>query len=132
MLDSLKKRPGSLRWPPRQRFGTTETGKAALSASDESITLLRAAGRMERTDLEGLQAQWASQHGVDPADAAILGEFVGKEKLPREVQAALDDCGVSLGEVQAAVDRLFTAGLLAPAGGGGPIPPSERVKSDFE
>ena len=122
MLDSLKKRPGSLRWAPRQRFGVTEVGRAALSAYQESIAQYQARIDKDRSDMDRLQTGWAETYKVTPADATILGEFAKKDLLPREVQAALDDCGTTLREVQAAVDRLYTAGLLAPTGGGGPLP----------
>jgi hypothetical protein len=127
MLDSLKKRPGSLRWPPRQRFTVTESGRVALNEYAEAIERYHAGSLSLRDELTSLQKHWADLHKVDPTDAAILGEFATEERLPREVQASLDDCGTTLPEVQASVDRLFTAGLLAPAGGGGPLPPPNEA-----
>ncbi len=124
MLDSLKKRPGSLRWPPRQRFLATEQGKAALLQYEEAIKGYQQGFERSRDSLDKVQGSWAEQFKVVAADASILSEFASaKEKLPREVQAALEDCGTSLQDVQAAVDRLYLAGLLQPAGGGGPLPP---------
>ena len=120
MLDSLKKRPGSLRWPPRQRFILTEVGRGALMEYSEAIERYHSSG-LGREHLEEAQRGWAQAHKVADLDAAILGEFADRERLPREVQAALQDCGVSLPDVQAAIDRLYTAGLLGPVGGGGPI-----------
>ncbi len=125
MLDSLKKRPGSLRWPPRQRFTLTESGRIALAEYAEAIERYHASGQ-GRDQLEAAQHGWAESHKVDGRDAAILGEFAARERLPREVQAALEDCGVSLADVQAAVDRLYTAGLLGPLGGGGPLSSDPR------
>jgi len=122
MLDSLKKRPGSLRWAPRQRFGVSEAGRAALAAYEESIARYQARIAKDRSDMERLQKSWAETYKVAAADATILGEFAKKDQLPREVQVALDDCGTTLREVQEAVDRLYTAGLLAPTGGGAPLP----------
>ncbi|MGC4114096.1 MAG: hypothetical protein QM765_05605 [Myxococcales bacterium] len=122
MLDSLKKRPGSLRWAPRQRFGVSETGRAALAAYEESLAQYQARITKDRSDMDRLQKAWAETYKVTPEDASILGEFAKKDLLPREVQAALDDCGTTLREVQAAVDRLYTAGLLAPTNGGAPLP----------
>jgi uncharacterized protein YukE len=122
MLDSLKKRPGSLRWAPRQRFCATEAGKAALAAYADSISRYQSRVDRDREELEKLQDEWALSFKVTTADAMILGEFAAKDRLPREVQNALEDCGTTLREVQAAVDRLFTAGLLCPVGGGGPLP----------
>ncbi len=129
MLDTLKKRPGSLRWPPRQRFTPTETGKQALAEYREAIERHQTMDR-SREGLERLQREWAETHKVDPADAGILSEFEVKDRQPREVQAALADCGTTLNEVQAAVDRLFTAGLLAPVGGGGPLPSGPRTQHE--
>ncbi len=120
MLDSLKKRPGSLRWPPRQRFTLTESGRTALAEYTEAIERYHASGQ-GREQLEAAERGWAQNHKVEGRDAAVLGEFAGRERLPREVHTALEDCGVSLADVQAAVDRLYTAGLLDPVGGGGPL-----------
>lgn len=125
MLESLKKRHGSLRWAPRQRFLATERGRAALAQYEEAIRGLHLRGG-ERQALEELQQGWGASFQVSPQDAAVLGEFGAAERLPREVLGALEGCGTSLQEVQAAIDRLFTAGLLAPAGGAGPLPPRER------
>ncbi|MBI5545232.1 MAG: hypothetical protein HY901_15185 [Deltaproteobacteria bacterium] len=122
MLDSLKKRPGSLRWAPRQKFGATEQGRAALAAYEEAISQYQARVQKDRQELERLQTAWAETHRVTPLDAAILAEFAVKDRLPREVQSSLDSCGTTLREVQAAVDRLYTAGLLAASGGGAPLP----------
>lgn len=135
MLDSLKKRPGSLRWAPRQRFGVTEAGRAALAAYEESLAQYQARISKDRSDMERLQTGWAETYKVLAEDATILGEFSKKDLLPREVQAALDDCGTTLREVQAAVDRLFTAGLLGPTGGGGPLPQhaaGEEIEDEFQ
>jgi hypothetical protein len=130
MLDSLKKRPGSLRWPPRQRFVTTDLGRTALAAYAESIARYHAREQRDREEMDRIQQEWAESYKVLAPDAAILSEFTAKDRLPREVQGSLDSCGVSLQEVQSAVDRLFTAGLLAPTGGGGPLaahaPPVNR------
>ena len=124
MLDSLKKQPGSLRWAPRTRFCVTELGRAALVAYEESIAHYQARIEKDRAEMDKLQTGWADTYKVLSADATILSEFAKKDLLPREVQSALDDCGTTLREVQAAVDRLYTAGLLGPVGGGGPLPPS--------
>lgn len=126
MLDTLKRKPGSLRWPPRQRFTPTDAGRQALAEYREAIERHQATDR-SREGLERLQRQWAETHNVDPDDAGILGEFDVKERQPREVQAALIDCGTTLNEVQDAVDRLYVAGLLAPVGGGGPLPSRSRT-----
>ncbi len=120
MLDSLKKRPGSLRWPPRQRFLLTEGGRGALLDYNQAIERYHTSG-LGRDNLEQAQRDWALLHKVAERDASILSEFAERERLPREVQAALEDCGVGLADVQAAIDRLYGAGLLAPTGGGGPI-----------
>ncbi|MFN7133044.1 MAG: hypothetical protein ACK4N5_13265 [Myxococcales bacterium] len=125
MLDSLKKRPGSLRWAPRQRFTPTDTGRQALADYREAVEKHQSFDR-SREGLEKLQKDWSASYKVEPPDAAILAEFAVKDRQPREVQTALADCGTTLPEVQAAVDRLYLAGLLAPVGGGGPIPPGQR------
>ena len=128
MLDSLKKRPGSLRWPPRQRFLATEQGKLAVAQYEEAIRACHASGRHDREELEKLQSFWAQSHQVSPQDAAVLSECVAKDRLPKEMLKALEDCGTTLPEIQAAIDRLYTAGLLVPANGGGPLPPPEHFQ----
>lgn len=125
MLETLKRRPGSLRWPPRQRFIATEQGRGALGTYQEAIARYQAGDGHEREELERVQQGWAAEHGVEASDAVVLGETTGKDRLPREIQGALADCGVTLPEVQAAIDRLFTAGLLMAKGGGGPIGPPQ-------
>ena len=122
MLDSLKKRPGSLRWAPRQKFGASEQGRAALTSYAEAIALYQARVGKDRDELERLQNGWAETWKVTVQDAMILGELASKDKLPREVQASLEDCGTTLRDIQTAIDRLYTAGLVLPAGGGAPLP----------
>lgn len=110
----------------------TETGRAALAQYQESIIRVQETDR-GREGMSRLQRAWADQFKVDPQDALILGEFAVKDRLPREVQDALADCGVTLREVQASVDRLFTSGLLGAVGGSGPIPqgkPAEALLDD--
>lgn len=123
MLDSLKKRPGSLRWAPRQRFGASELGKTALAVYAESIAQYQAREAKDREELTKLQRVWAETYKVTVDDASILGEFAQKDRLPREVQSSLDSCGTTLREIQEAIDRLYSAGLLSAAGGGAPLPP---------
>jgi hypothetical protein len=101
----------------------TDSGKQALAQYGEAVQQYHAGGSQRREELERLQASWAEQFHVEPADASILGEFASKPLLAREAQKALEDCGISLGDVQAAIDRLYTAGLLAPPNGAGPLPP---------
>jgi hypothetical protein len=127
MLESLKRRPGSLRWPPRQRFVATEQGRTALETYQEAITRYQAGGSLDRDALERVQREWAAGQGIEATDAVVLGETTGKERLPREIQVALADCGVTLPEVQAAIDRLFLAGLLMAKGGGGPLGPPQAA-----
>jgi hypothetical protein len=125
MLDSLKRRPGSLRWPPRQRFQVSDAGRQAVADWNDRIERYQAGEGRSREDLERARLDWAGQFKVEANDASLLAEFAVKERQPRDVQSALQDCGVTLQDVQAAVDRLYTAGLLAPVGGGGPLPPSQ-------
>ena len=132
MLDSLKRRPGSLRWAPRQKFGASELGRSALAAWEESIAQYQARVSKDREELEKLQRAWAEAYRVTAEDAVVLGEFAQKDRLPREVQALLDSCGTTLREVQAAVDRLYEAGLLSPSGGGAPLPQNAPEGLDEE
>ena len=126
MLDSLKKPPGALRWAPRQKFMLTEAGKESLRGYQDVVALHQASGNRGRDGLEKLQASWSESFKVLASDAMILEEFGQTERQPREIQNALADCGTTMKEVQAAIDRLYLAGLLGPVGGGGPIPPTVR------
>ncbi|MGI5864070.1 MAG: hypothetical protein ACOX6T_18715 [Myxococcales bacterium] len=121
MLDSLRRPPGSLRWPPRQRFIATEVGRHALEGYEQAIARYQAGERHEREELERIQQAWARERGVEAGDALVLGETIAKGRLPREIHVALADCGLSLADVQASLDRLFKAGLVEPKGGGGPL-----------
>ena len=85
--------------------------------------------RTGREELERTQARWAERYQVEAQDAAVLGELARAERQPREVQRALEACGVSLAQVQEAVDRLYVAGLIAPVGRSGPLPrPGEEER----
>src|SRR3990172_12479612 len=93
MLDLLKKRRGSLRWPPRQRFLLTEAGRGALVDYNQAIERYHATTGLGRDQLEQAQREWALLHKVVDRDASILSEFGERERLPREGQAALGGWG---------------------------------------
>lgn len=122
MIDSLRARKASLKWRPRQKFVITESGKVARAAYMVSIGEMRR-GEGAREALATLQQEWATAHQVRPADATVLGELGDAPKLHRQLLQGLEDAGLTLDDVQDSVDRLYTAGLVAPADG---QPPEER------
>ena len=122
MIDSLRSRRASLKWRPRQKFVLTESGKTARQGYEQAIAALPR-GDGARDALAAAQGAWASPLAVLPADATVLAEVGEAPKLHRQLHDAVSDAGLTLADVQDAVDRLYKAGLVAPADG---IPPEER------
>ena len=113
MIDSLKRPPGSLRWAPRQRFGLSAAGQTARLSREQAV----ASARTEDNGRQGLDealAQWAKPLGIGPGDGVYLEELTLGLHTVTQVAESLADCGTSKPEVQAAVDRLYKAGLLDP------------------
>jgi len=112
MLDSLKPPRTGKRWPRGQRFVLTAAGTSAESAYREAVQAARAQGR---TALEQAERGWSLPLGLEPGDGVVLSELRPGRRSIAEVARSLDDCGTSLAEVKAAVDRLADAGLIEPA-----------------
>lgn len=111
MLDSLKPQAGK-RWPRGQKFALTGTGLSAETTYREAVQGVRALGRAA---LDGAQRAWATPLRLEPADGVVLCELGRGRRSIAELARALEDCGASLAEVKAAVDRLTDAGLAEPA-----------------
>jgi hypothetical protein len=125
LIESLRGRRSALRWRPRQKFVLTTEGISARAEFAATVaTLPRGDGA--RQALETARAAWAGEHVVEPADATVLAEFGDAPLLHRQLLTALDDLGLTLSDVQDAVDRLYAAGLLAPADG---LPPEVRGRA---
>lgn len=122
MIESLRARRNTLKWRPRQKFVLTAEGRAARDAWKGTVAALPR-GEGARDALAAARAAWAAEHLVDGADATILAEFDGVALLHRQVLALVEDSGLTLADVQDAIDRLYAAGLLAPADG---VPPEVR------
>ncbi len=114
MIESFKRPPGSLRWPPRQRFALTVAGLEARSKRELLFASVRASqgGREEQ---ERAERDWASPLKVEPSDGIYLNELTAEGKTVAQLAESLADCGATKVEAQAAIDRLFKAGLLEPA-----------------
>ncbi len=111
MIESFKRPPGALRWPPRQRFALTATGLEARTRREGAIAAARAA-EGGRDALERAERDWATPLGVEPQDGVYLDELAPGPKTAAQLADGLADCGVTRPEAQMAVDRLFKAGLL--------------------
>ncbi|HUB09610.1 MAG TPA: hypothetical protein VMB50_21575 [Myxococcales bacterium] len=113
MIESFKRPPGALRWPPRQRFSLTAGGLEARSRLEAAITSARAS-EGGRDAQERVEREWATPLGVDPGDGVYLNELMAGAKTAAQLGESLADCGITRVEAQAAIDRLFKAGLLVP------------------
>lgn len=117
MIESLLGRRHGLKWRPRQRFVRTETGETAVRSYREAVDTLPRGSDHARQQLDAAVLAWATTHHVEPSDASILVELTDKGLQHRHILAALEDTGLSLVQVQDAIDRLYTAGLVAPIDG---------------
>ena len=112
MLDSLKPTRTGKRWPRGQRFVLTALGASAEVAYREAVQAARAQGRAA---LDQAQRGWAAPLGLEPSDGVVLSELRPGRRSIADVARNLDDCGTSLAEVKASVDRLAEAALIEPA-----------------
>jgi hypothetical protein len=112
MLDSLKPARTGKRWPRGQKFVLTNSGTEAEGAYREAVHTARAQGRAA---LDLAQRGWAAPLRLEPGDGVVLSEIRPGRRSIAEVAKGLDDCGTSLAEVKASVDRLAEAGLIEPA-----------------
>ncbi len=113
MIDSLKRPEGSLRWPPRQRFVLSAAGEEAKAAWDRAVAGARCADG-GRAGLEAAERSWAEPLLIDPGDGIFLSEISRNGRTVAHIAEALADCGTTKAEAQAAIDRLFKAGLILP------------------
>lgn len=116
MIESLLGRRHGFKWRPRQRFIRTESGDVAVRSYRDAVDTLPR-GEHAREALDAAVLGWATAHHVESSDASILVELTEKGLQHRHILAALEDTGLSLVQVQDAVDRLYTAGLIAPIDG---------------
>ena len=113
MIESFKRPPGSLRWPPRQRFSLSPTGSEARQRWEHVIAAARTADG-GREGLESAERGWCGPLGVEPGDGIYLVELAAGPRTAAQLAESLADCGGTKAEAQAAVDRLFKAGLIVP------------------
>jgi hypothetical protein len=122
VIESLRSRRAQLKWRPRQKFVLTADGRAARDAWRAIVSTLPR-GEGAREALAAARSAWAAEHLVEGADATVLAEFDGVPLLHRQLLALVEESGIDLAGVQDAIDRLYAAGLVAPADG---IPPDVR------
>jgi hypothetical protein len=113
MLESLKSRGGK-RWPRGQKFVLSTTGVSAEEAYRDAVMAARTSGR---SALDASQRAWAEPLGVQPGDGVVLAELRKGKRSIADVAKALEDCGTSVADVKAAVDRLTDALLVEPSPG---------------
>lgn len=121
MIESLLGRRHGFKWRPRQRFLRTESGEEAVRQYREAVDALPR-GATARDALDAAMRDWATPRGVHAVDASILVELTEKGLQHRQILSALEDTGLSLTDVQDSIDRLYTAGLVAPIDGQTPEP----------
>ena len=64
--------------------------------------------------MDRVQSDWSTPLGIEPTDGVYLEELSVGNRTVAQVAEALADCGGTRVEAQAAIDRLFSAGLLEP------------------
>ncbi|MHB1845453.1 MAG: hypothetical protein ACYCWW_11535, partial [Deltaproteobacteria bacterium] len=102
MIESFKRPPGALRWPPRQRFSLSELGRTACEAHRALVDAGRAAVD-GRDGLDRREREWAEPMGIEPRDGLYLSELLEGPKTAAQLAEALADCGATRPEAQAAV-----------------------------
>ncbi len=112
MAEGAPKAEGSKRWPRGQRFSLTPEGQGARSALADAIASARSATG-GRDAQEAVVTAWASRYGVQAGDGNCLDELVNGHRNVAELAEALLPCGLSRSDVQGAIDRLVTAGLVS-------------------
>lgn len=113
MIESFKRQPGALRWPPRQRFSLTAAGQESRQKRDCCIAAAREA-EGGREAQEQAEREWATPLAIEPGDGIYLEELAKGGRTVTQVAESLADCGVTRVEAQAAIDRMFKAGLIEP------------------
>jgi hypothetical protein len=108
MLESLKSRGGK-RWPRGQKFALSERGIGAELTYRDAVAAARSSGR---ASLAAAEQEWAAPLGVQPNDGVVLAQLRNGKKSIADVAKALEDCGTTVAEVKAAVDRLTDAQLV--------------------
>jgi hypothetical protein len=122
VIESLRSRRTALKWRPRQKFVLTPDGKVARDGWKATVGALPR-GEGAREALASARTAWAAEHLVEGGDATVLAEFGTEPVLARQLLGLLDESGLTLADVQDALDRLYAAGLIAPADG---VPPEVR------
>jgi len=103
------KPPDGPRWPRGQKFILSPTGTAAEESHRSAVVAARGGGRAA---LETALAAWASPLSVAPGDGVLLGQLREKPRGIAELAELLEDSGIAVAEVRAAVDRLVRGGLV--------------------
>jgi hypothetical protein len=111
MLESLKSRGGK-RWPRGQKFALSARGADAEARYRDAVFAARASGR---TALDVAQREWALPLAVQPGDGVVLGELRTGKRSIAELAKGLEDCGTTVADVKAVIDRLTDAQLVEPA-----------------
>ena len=113
VADGLPKSDGQKRWPRGQRFVLTPDGQAAKQALADAITAARSAtGGRDAQD--AVVKAWAGRFHVNAGDGVCLEELANGERNVLEMTEQLLEAGLSKSDIQAAIDRLVSASLVAP------------------
>jgi len=105
--------PRRMRWPRSQRFVLTESGVVAEAAYRSTIVASRA--QAGRESFDDARREWATRFALQVDDGLCLCELHAGSKTASEIVEALDTCGQSRTDTIAALERLWTAGLVAGA-----------------
>jgi hypothetical protein len=109
----MQKSDEKKRWPRGQRFTLTPEGQAAKQALADAIAAARSAtGGRDAQD--AVVKAWAGRFNVNAGDGVCLEELANGERNVPEMTEQLLEAGLSKSDIQAAIDRLVSAGLVSP------------------
>jgi len=100
-------------WKPRQQFELTAAGQSAVQRYHEVIRAAQQA-RDPRQELDRAKEEWARGLGLRPVDGILLEDFAAGHTRLAEMKKTLEACDMSLRDARGTLDRLTSAGLIAP------------------
>jgi hypothetical protein len=99
------------RWPRSQQFTLSPLGSEAEASYRATIVASRT--ESGRASFDAARMAWATSFRVEPDDGIYLGEVAAGPLRLEKIVAALEACGKTRKDAQAAIERLFDAGLMS-------------------
>lgn len=96
-------------WARTLRFQLTEAGR--LAEAGYRAELHTQAAQSGRGGFDAARAAWAREHGLEADDGLYLAELAAGMQSLASVVEALETCGKSRADAQAALTRLLDRGF---------------------